>query len=337
MAVLSFRRKVTILGVCIALLAAAYVLGLVFSPARVGKREAESPLVEGFKRQVSDQVAEIRLTSGNGSLILVKSAEQWTLPGPDRDYPASATRIDTFLGFLADVAKTRVVTDNPDSWEEFQVHAGSDRRIQLFDSSGVELLEIIIGKSSAGGGDDYLRLGSSNEVILSNRSFDYYLNVEQEFWSYLRIFPEDLEGQSVMRITVESRLQFGAEPAEDLDYTLVLSSEQPAVWKLVDRETGELDNKQVDLLAGNIADLEGTRFAIADPEQTGLSSPAARVLISTIDDRDFRLRIGSRTGEDQYYASLENGELVYEVSEWRIKGILKSVEQLLPKQADVSE
>jgi hypothetical protein len=329
MAVLSFRRKVLILGICIAVLAGTYILGLVFSPARVGRREAESPLIAGFNRQLRDRVAEIRISTGQGNLRLQKRGDSWILPGAKQEYPASASRIEALLDFLADLARTRVVTSNPDAWEEFEVQNEAPRRIQLFDSSGGELTDLIVGKSVVGGEDDYVRLGGSNEILLSNRSFDYYLDAEERFWAYLRIFPEDLEGQSIMRISVESTLQFEDQGPEELRYTLVLSSEQPAVWKLVDRSEVDLDNSKVDLLAGNLADLEGTEFAHGvSAAETGLADPAARILISTVDDRDFRLLVGGQAGSDQYYATVENGTFIYKVSEWRVKGILKSIEDL---------
>jgi hypothetical protein len=314
MAALSFKRKVLILAVCIAVLAGTYILGLIFSPARIGRREAASALITGFNRQQRDRIAEIRISTDQGDLSLLKRGDSWILPGATREYPASATRI----------------ANNPDTWEEFEVHTEAPKRILLLDSVEEELTEIIVGKSGLGSAENYVRLGGSNEVLLANRSFDYYLNIEQQFWAYLRILPEDLDGQSIMRVTVDSTLRFDDQGAGPLQYTLVLSSEQPPVWKFVDGSEVELDNNKVDLLASSLADLEGTEFALGvnDATETGLAEPAARVLISTRDDRDFRLFVGAKTGDDQYYLAVENGSFVYKVSEWRIKGILKSIEEL---------
>ena len=195
----------------------------------------------------------------------------------------------------------------------------------MLDETGSILTDIIAGKAAAGGGNDYVRLGQSNDVVLSNRSFDYYLNVEDKFWSYLRIFPEDLEGQSLMRITVDS--------AEPLHYTLVLDAEQQNLWRIAGQPQLSLDNAKVDLLANNLADLEGTEFAAAvDRAEAGLTDPAARILLSTQDDKDFRLLIGGTAGEDQLYVALEDGPYIYKVSEWRLKGILKPVDDLLEEQ-----
>jgi hypothetical protein len=259
--------------------------------------------------------------------VLKKREDSWILPGAAQEFPASSARIDALLDFISELTRTRLVTDNPEAWEEFEVQNDAPRRVLLIDSAGEELTEILVGKTVVGGQVNYLRLGGSNEVLLSNRSFDYYLNIEEQFWAYLRIFPEDLEGQGIMRITVDSTLSLDEQGGEPLRYTLVLSSDQPAVWKLVDGASIELDNAKVDSLAGNLADLEGSEFYHGAGD-TGLADPAARILISTMDDRDFRLLIGAEAGEDQYYVTVENEPFVYKVSEWRVKGVLKGIEEL---------
>jgi hypothetical protein len=274
-------------------------------------------------------VAAIRIESGQGSREILKQGESWILPGGDGNYPASAIKIDAFLDFLGELTRTRLVTGNPDAWEEFEVHNEAATRIRLADSAGEEVAEIIVGKTAAGSSEKYVRLGGSNEIVLTNRSFDYYLNVEERFWANLRIFPEDLEGPNIMRITVDSELRFDEEAPGPLAYTLVLGPDQGAAWKLADDPQIELDNNKVDLLGGNLADLEGTEFVHSSEQgETGLSDPAARILISTLDDRDFQLLVGADAGEDQYYAALENGTFIYKVSEWRVKNILKSIDEL---------
>jgi hypothetical protein len=334
MAVLSFRRKVLILGMVIAVLAAAYVLGLVFSPARMGKREAETPLLPGFNRDQRNLAAVVELSTAEGSLKLFKKGESWVLPGGRLEYPVSRSRIDALFDFLAEMKRTRIVTDNPDAWPDFEVGDAAPRRIRLLDEAGNILTDIIVGKAATGGGDDYVRRGDSSEVVLSNRSFEYYLNVEDKFWSYLRIFPEDLEGQSLMRISIDSEVLFADGTPGPLKYTLVLDAEQQNLWRVAGQPQLPLDNAAVDLLANNLADLEGTEFAAAvDRAEAGLTDPAGQILLSSQDDRDFGLLIGGTTGEDQLYVARQDGVHIYKVSEWRLKGILKTGDDLLGEQS----
>ena len=97
MAMSSFQRKVLILGVCIAVLAGTYILGLVFSPARAGRREAEAPLIAGFERQQRERVAEIRLRSEEGQRILQKRGDSWVLPGAQIEYDEPRKAYDWYL------------------------------------------------------------------------------------------------------------------------------------------------------------------------------------------------------------------------------------------------
>jgi hypothetical protein len=69
---LAFRKRVLTLSVVIGVLAAAYVLGVVFSPASIRRREVEAPLVPRFDAQ---GVAKIRLTTGQGNVTLEKKGE----------------------------------------------------------------------------------------------------------------------------------------------------------------------------------------------------------------------------------------------------------------------
>jgi hypothetical protein len=332
MTTLSFRRQVLVLSILIAVLAGAYILGLVFSPARVSKREAETPLLPALKKEL---VAKIALASAEGSLELTRSGESWSIPVGDQTFPASESRIDTFFDFLEELKRSRIVTDNPDSWTDFEVGTDAASRIQLLDASGQALVDLIVGKSSAGGNDNYVRLEGSNEVVLTNSAFHYYLNVQTRFWAHLLILPEELEGRDIMRISVRSDLVFPDGGPGDLDYTLLLSDERPGLWQVAGEPDTRLDSDAVDRLASDLADLEGTDFAVAvSAKEAGLDEPSAQILISTLDDRDFRLLVGSLIGENQAYVAREEREYIYKVSEWRLKGILKPITELVEQKQE---
>ena len=137
-----------------------------------------------------------------------------------------------------------------------------------------------------------------------------------------------------MRISVDSEVLFSDGTPGPLKFTLVLDAEQRNLWRVAGQPQLPLDNAGVDLLANNLADLEGAEFAAAaDRAEAGLTDPAARILLSTQDDKDFRLLIGGPAGEDQFYVARQDGPYIYKVSEWRLKGILKSVDDLLEERS----
>jgi hypothetical protein len=121
----------------------------------------------------------------------------------------------------------------------------------------------------------------------------------------------------------------------DLDYTLLLSDERPGLWQVAGEPDTRLDSDAVDRLASDLADLEGTDFAVAvSAKEAGLDEPSAQILISTLDDRDFRLLVGSLIGENQAYVAREEREYIYKVSEWRLKGILKPITELVEQKQE---
>jgi hypothetical protein len=95
-----------------------------------------------------------------------------------------------------------------------------------------------------------------------------------------------------------------------------------------------LDNKEVDRVANALAGFEGSEFVTsASSADSGLSAPSAEVLFSTVKNQDYRILIGRRSGENQYYAKLDGGSYLYLSPEWRLKQILKLLPELTQKAA----
>jgi hypothetical protein len=332
MAAMSFRTKLISLSAVIGVLAAAYVLGLIFSPASVRQRELETPLVV---RLEADSVAKIRLMGPDGSLTLEKRGDEWLVPMNGENYPAADSRIEALLDFVQSTKRSRLVTSNPEAWKDFGVDAEANQKIEMMDATGAMLLGLIVGKVDEGRGGTYVRLESANEVVLVNRMFDYYLNTAGRFWSYLRMFPADLEGTDINRVSLKSPAGFPSEEAGALSYTLLLGEGRERNWKVLDSAAQlELDNAKVDRLANALAGLEGADFAPPGArEQAGLDSPRAELLVSTAKGQDFRLLVGNQVGEDRYYAALEGGEYVYEVARFRLQALFKPLPELAREEA----
>jgi hypothetical protein len=327
---LAFRKRVLTLSVVIGVLAAAYVLGVVFSPASIRRREVEAPLVPRFDAQ---GVAKIRLTTGQGNVTLEKKGEQWFVPIDSEQYPASDTRIQALLDFVRTIRRSRLITSNPEAWSDFGVDQAASSKIELLDATDNVTLEIIVGKEDQAQGGSYVRLGSSNEIVLVNRLFDYYLNTAGQFWSYLRMFPKDLEGTNLNRISVQSAAGFPTAASPALTYTLLLGEERQRNWKVLGSSSGqELDNDKVDRLAGTLASLEGTGFATGvDAAAAGLTKPVAEILASTGDGQDLRLLVGASAGEERYYATVEGSRYIYEIALFRLQSLFKPLADLRPE------
>jgi hypothetical protein len=330
----AFQKRLLTLSITIGVLVAAYVLGLIFSPASVRRRELETSLVPSFE---AAKVAEIRLSGNDGSISLKKRGATWIVPAAQEEHPASKSRIEALLDFVQTIKRSRLVTSNPEAWSDFQVDKSAPQRIQFLDATENVILGLIVGKEDEAHGGSYVRLENSNEVVLVNRLFDYYLNTTAQFWSYLRMFPEDLEGTDINRISVRSSEGFPKEAASAISYTLVLGEGRERDWKLLDSTAAgtTLDNAKVDRLANSLANLEGADFAASTvAESAGLSGPSAEILASTNDGRDFRLLIGAPAGEERYYGTLEGSKYIYEVAVFRLENLFRPLSELRPDQQE---
>jgi hypothetical protein len=338
MAAVQFQRRVIVLGAAAAALAVAFVLGLVFSPLNVQKRLAEAPLLPGFK---SETVAQISIGGPQGSIQLEKREKSWSVLIAGQAYPASGERVSSFFEHLASIKKSRVVSANPQTWKSFEVDQEAKKRLKLLDTAGKTLVSLIVGKTQEGERGSYVRMDGANEVILVNRSMGFYLDTAPGFWSHLKFFPADLRGEDIMRISVRCDLAFSDNTSRRLNWTLVQNQEAGRNWKVVapaGEQARALDNKEVDRVASALAGFEGTEFVTsASSADTGLSAPYAEVLFSTVKNQDYRILVGKRSGQDQYYAKIDGGPYLYLAAEWRLKQILKPLAELAPKPPEAAK
>jgi hypothetical protein len=338
MAAVQFQRRVVILGAVAGALAIAFVLGLVFSPANVQRRLAAVPLLPGFK---SDTVAQISIAGPQGPIQLEKRDKSWTVLLGGEAYPASGERIASFFEHLASIKKNRLVSANPQTWKSFDVDQGARLRLKLLDAAGKTLVSLIVGKTQEGERGSYVRMDGANEVILINRSMSFYLDSTPGFWSHLKFFPVDLKGEEIIRISVRCDLTLSDKTARRLNWTLIQNQEGGRSWKVVapaGSQGIQLDDKEVDRVANTLAAFEGSEFVSgAGAVDTGLAAPAAEVLFSTVKDKDYRILVGRRSGQDQYYAKLDGGGYLYLIPEWRLKGVLQPLPELARKTGEANK
>jgi hypothetical protein len=234
---------------------------------------------------------------------------------------------------MAGLRRSRLVSTNPDSWISFGVAEQAKTRIRLSDDAGKSLVDLIVGNSEPGERGSFARLQGSNEVVLLNRSLSNYLDGSLSYWSHLKFFPADLAGSGIMRISVRASLSFSDGAQRKLAYTLIRSTEAGRKWQVVEpaaQRSAALDDKAVDRLASTLADFEGNDFVPGSPA-TGLEAPSAEVLFSTESNRDYRILIGNRSSDDQYFAKVDGGDYVYLIPEWRVRTATQPLEEMQAK------
>jgi hypothetical protein len=114
---------------------------------------------------------------------------------------------------MAGLARTRLVSANPESWASFGVGEDASSRIRLSDAAGKSLVSLIVGNSEPGERGSFARLEGGNEVLLLSRSLSNYLDGSLSYWSHM-----SSSGRSVRGSIMHQRPGFpgfpGRQPKE---------------------------------------------------------------------------------------------------------------------------
>jgi hypothetical protein len=323
---MSFRQKAIVLGSVFIVLLALLLFGAVISPPGASQRRSEAPMFPGLKPPLVRRI-EIQDSS---SRLAMSRAGGWVIEGTGVSYPASQSKVEGLLKELESLARGTLVTKDSKAADGLGLSDKEAKRILLVGAKGEKLCELSVGRPGAAGRGYYLRPGTGTEVFQTGEGLSSYLAIERRSWANLRIVPEDVKPETVMRLSVSSSLALKAEKAPRIAYTLLRekSASGAAAWSL-GAGAGLVDQQKVDSLVRSVLALEGGDFmSDRDPARASLATPAAEITISLTDNRTFVIQIGSAAAGDQYPCLLGGGSLGYLVPKWRLDGILRSSESL---------
>ena len=197
---------------------------------------------------------------------------------------------------------------------------------------------------AAGGGRLYLREAGEEEVLVVHDDLAAYLDRGEAYWSDLRPLPEDLDPDSIMRISVDGNLRVDEETRMADRYTVFRnSSDGESQWS-VDTGSGNVDERladgRVDAYAARLARVEAGAFVTEPPEGVGLERPAVSIRFENESGREYVIQIGDRVGETRFYMRVrgpgvdttEEGEpYLYTVSASRLEPLLRNRDELMPQ------
>ena len=289
---MSFRARLLFLCIAIVMLAAALVLGILFSPERLQARTAgKSLLGPGLAQQIEgiDIIwrGEVRTT-------LRKQATGWESRTDGRVYPASAERITTFLRTIAGLTRGRLASRDPGHFPELGLGEDGARRLILHRAGTGPDLELLVGKRGPSGDEDYVMVSGENAAYLVRGSLAFFLAQDRPYWYELHVLPDDVQGDTIDSITVSGNLAIAGPAAGVLEGPYTLSrgpGQQPAQWSLKgdDRPVNRI---AASAMASALAMLEGVEFADPAPGGAGQLS----IEVATRQGRKYSLSV--RPGQE---------------------------------------
>ncbi|TFG64246.1 MAG: DUF4340 domain-containing protein [Spirochaetales bacterium] len=322
---MKFKNKLILLCSILGLLVAAYVLGALFSYGSASKIR-EIALFPGLKKE---SVSTVELSGPEGSMVLeLEQTGSWMVKSGAVSYPADADKLDTLLTSISGLKQVRIVSRNAENLSNFDLTDSAARRIILKDREGRELADMFLGKETGKG--DYVRLAKSETVLSSNKSLSFYTAQDMNYWTNLKIFPEDLQGSDIDSITMKADLVLEKDGAPvRADYTIYRTVVNKAeVWQLQGREDFKLDQNKADTMAKILANLRVRTFAGIKEDVPAGSAVHAEIRFSTGTKASYAITVGESSGEDQYYMMYDKSPYLYNVANWNLQALIMTIDEL---------
>jgi hypothetical protein len=329
------EKKVAVLAGTTALLLVIWTLGLVFSPERVAARAESLKLLQGSP----GDAASIEI-SGQDRLSFAKEGGAWylvqgaapTAPGAAAAaaqgvrLPADASRMTSFLEAVGGVKRLRPLARSREAWAGFQLDEAKGKRVVVKDGKGRAIADFWVGGYGPTGTEVYLRRSSSDESYAVSSGVASYLGYGRKSWLDLRVLPTFPE-TDVQSLAFKASIPLdgkGKAPVE-LQYRITREREG---WK---GPSGALDAVAAESLVRALIGLQGEDIS-ASPPPSAFTPVSARIDIELGAGTSKVLEVGSAAAEGRYFLRLAGSPLVFEVSAYSLRAILKPLGELVPKK-----
>jgi hypothetical protein len=208
------------------------------------------------------EIQKVQITSTPATIELENDGQDWVLVEGLRRFPARDDRIDTFLNELTGSRLVRKVTANDTLWGDFGLarDAPLTVTVQSGPASAARTVTAVWGDESSEPGLAYVRLVGDSTVYASDGRVSFYLEQPATYWSYLRVFPEDLRASETIAVSGTVSTRFADDEIWEADLAWQRNNDQ---WTSASGEL--LNGEEVDRLLRELSDLVGRDFHRRSP------------------------------------------------------------------------
>lgn len=305
-----YRGRVITLSLLIIVLAVMYVMGALFAGQASGGADSRQSLLSSFR---AAQAAEVQLLIGGKSrVVLKKQGSAWVVMVGSKTLPASSVRVEAFLSSVSDLREGKLVGSKAAYFSDFGLQPNDAGRVTVTSSDGKVLADILVGKPGASGFEDYLRLADTPRVFLTKSSLNFYLSQERSYWYRLFVFPDQVEANNIVALTVTGDLPLEADGRAWSRGSFRLVRKEGTAsnrWSLVGKPE-PLSNSKVNAILNNIASLHGIDFLI-DPGNTRTANRSFEIDVSTTGGEDWLMKGREVEGGERILATVTGSSDVY--------------------------
>lgn len=316
---MEYIKKIKLLSGLIVILIVLYVIGTVFSSGNLTRKKS---LEQIFDKSGIEKISAIKVDLENGNILLTKKDNKWSYIYNNKEYPASADKIDNFIDSISKLTKHQISGSDSKSWEKFDLVEGKSKNAVFYDSSNKELFALYVGKSGpVDGGGEYIRISLSDESYLTDGSIIRYFIRDRNYWSNLRVLPEDVDSNTIASVKIKTDKRFSGTMAM-MNFTMKKEFANNSLeWK--DAASGKvIDKNSADMLLNNIASLTGDSFS-----ENYITDKNCEIELET--DKYGRIIIDVKVLEKQNVLfAVRGGNYIYEAALYKIERILNSAERI---------
>jgi hypothetical protein len=317
-----YEKKVLSLSIVLGVLLTAWALGTIFSPARSTARSESASLASGKKADA----ASIELTSpGAAPILLSKTGDSWTLADGSAKLPVQASRVDNILDSLFKAGRLRVAARSKAAWADFQLEDGKAKRAVVKDAAGKTLADVSAGGYGPTGSEVYLRRAGSDSSYAADAAIASFLGYGRGALLDLKVLGGAVVAD-VQSVSVRSKIALDGKekPALSLDWT---ARRDAQAWKI---GSAEADAQSVESLVRSAVAVQGEDI-VASPPADAFSPAAARVELAFSSGVSKVIEVGAAAGDNRFYLRAAGNPLVYLVSDYAVRAMLKSPADLAKK------
>lgn len=289
---------------------------LVGVPKLLAARKAPE-LFKGFDKA---KVERVHLKKFANEETLSKKDGKW-FATQNGEYPADTAKVNALLEAVAKQKKKEPQSKNPAKHKDLGVDSASATKVTV---EGGRKFTFLVGNMAQGWTGNFMRFDGSNEVFVTEGSFDQAFSSSPNFFrdkSLLR-FNKDNVGE----FSVFFREDSGKEPPVEIEGRFDAASGK---WKLTKPEAVDGDPARVSEYLAKFAALEADDWYEKEADAApGFDNPALKASFKLTDGTAITLLIGAERNGNRY-ARIENSANKYLIRKYRLDGLKKKDWQTL--------
>jgi len=306
---MNYKRKLAVLSLLASILAVIYILSFIIDPAR-----QEEKVFAWLDARDDSLVSRIDVTGMYGTVILIRSNDEWFLYTESQNYPVRQQRVKDLLYELSRRAAHSPRGNSGVARETFGLSPDTASRIVVRGGAGLPLLDLFIGNSGALGSEVYMARSDDRKIFSAVDRFSRYTDSDPRAWLDLRLLQSrNVSSAMIQQVEIMLPSDFYSAP-----YSFRRSGNG---WIVVGNENVSLNNPLVEswlefLLEARAEDFEHEAPFIVEGSFTLYSGDGTNV----------RIQIGESDEHGARLALVSDTPFVYVLSPWTFERILREID-----------